>query len=243
MHLDVSIRKSLRAAAHRIDIDVRFVARADRVVLFGPSGAGKTLTLHAIAGLLEPDAGRIEFEGRRWFDGTLGLNVPARQRGIGLMFQDYALFPHLTVAENVGAVHARRWRGALEFAARKETDNLLAKFGLRSLRDAYPSQLSGGQRQRTALARAMAGNPRLLLLDEPFASLDEALRQTARNELLALQAEIRVPMVLITHDSRDVDALAQEIVAIDAGQVVEASGFAPRDPGPSEARPGVLARL
>jgi molybdate transport system ATP-binding protein len=228
MELDVSFRKSLTAANRRVDIDVRFASRARRLVLFGPSGAGKSLTLQAIAGLIAPDAGRIAFGGEVWFDAESRTERPARERGVGLMFQDYALFPHLTVAENVGATHARGWPRRMDAAAQREVDCLLHTFGLRPLADSYPSQLSGGQRQRTALARALAGSPRLLLLDEPFASLDETLRRSARNELLALQAQCDVPMVVITHDPRDVDALAQDVVALDAGRVVTMPDAAPK---------------
>jgi molybdate transport system ATP-binding protein len=228
MELSVSFRKSLTAANRRVDIDVRFTSRAERLVLFGPSGAGKSLTLQAIAGLIVPDTGRIAFGAEVWFDADSGIERPARARGVGLMFQDYALFPHLTVAGNVGATHQRGWPRKMDAAARREVDGLLHTFGLRSLADSYPSQLSGGQRQRTALARALAGNPRLLLLDEPFASLDETLRRSARNELLALQAQCHVPMVVITHDPRDVDVLAQDVVALDAGRVVTMPDAAPK---------------
>jgi len=228
MHLGVTFTKSLMAAHRRVDIDVRFSSRAERLVLFGPSGAGKTLTLQAIAGLVEPDAGCITFGDEIWFDAAAGTRLPARGRGVGLMFQDYALFPHLTVAENVGAVYARGWSRKLAPAAQREVEGLLDAFGLRSLRDSYPGQLSGGQRQRTALARALAGRPRLLLLDEPFASLDETLRRAARAELLAVQAQRRVPMVVITHDPRDVDALAQDVVALDAGRVVATPSEPPK---------------
>jgi molybdate transport system ATP-binding protein len=227
MRLDVSFRKTLAGSGRRVELDVSFGADADRLVLFGPSGAGKTLTLHAIAGLTSPDTGRIALDGDVWFDISSGIDVPARHRRVGLMFQEYALFPHLTVAGNVGAVYARPWIRGRSAAAVAEVERLLATFGLRAVRDAYPSELSGGQRQRVALARALAGRPRILLLDEPFAALDESLRTAARNELRAVQDACGVPMVVITHDPRDVDVLAQTVVTIDAGRVVasRASGL------------------
>jgi molybdate transport system ATP-binding protein len=230
MQLDVEIRKTLVARGRRVEIDVRFAAGAERLVLFGASGAGKTMTLQAIAGLVTPDDGRIAHAGDVWFDRAGRVDVPPRRRRVGLMFQDYALFPHLTVAQNVGAVHATRWSRLPAGAPRREVERLLERFQLAAMRDAYPAQLSGGQRQRTALARALAGTPRLLLLDEPFASLDETLRQAARDELLALQKQTGVPMVIITHDPRDIDALAQQVVHIDTGRVVDTPRVA-RDAG------------
>ena len=128
MRLEVEIRKSLAGAGRRVDIDVRFDSEASRLVLFGASGAGKTLTLQAIAGLVAPDAGRIVHDGEVWFDGNAGIDVAARRRGVGLMFQDYALFPHRTVAENIGAVHARRWTRAINDEAQSEVELLLERF-------------------------------------------------------------------------------------------------------------------
>ena len=194
-------------------------AASDALVIYGPSGAGKTLTLQCLAGFVAPDAGRIAIDGVRLFDAIEGINLPARARGIGYVFQDYALFPHLTVAGNIAASLQQGWLRRLDDAARARIEEMLGLFELTDLRHSFPSQLSGGQRQRTALARALATQPRLLLLDEPFAALDPASRDRMRAELIELRERLQVPMVLITHDPADLDLLARELVVIEQGRV------------------------
>jgi len=217
MQLRVAVTKYLQADRREFRLDVSFESDADITILFGPSGAGKTLTLQAIAGLLRPDQGAIRFGGRLLFDSAQRVDVPTRQRDIGFVFQDYALFPHLTVGQNVAFARSRGWRQA------RSTDTanrrLLESFDLAACADAFPAQLSGGQRQRVALARALAATPQLLLLDEPFAALDAPLRARLRGELLALQRSRSVPMVVITHDPDDVSALGGRVVLLQDGQV------------------------
>jgi molybdate transport system ATP-binding protein len=214
--ISIAVEKRLRADRREFRLDVRFDSDADVTVLFGPSGAGKSITLQAIAGLLRPDRGAIRIDGRLLFDSAQHLHVPTRERNLGFVFQDYALFPHLTVAQNVAFSTQRGW-----FNRRAETSSeLLAGFGLAAFAHAYPTALSGGQRQRVALARALAGKPRLLLLDEPFAALDAPLRARLRDELLELRARLGVPMIVITHDPDDVAALGGTLIAIDNGRVV-----------------------
>ncbi|HEX6834435.1 MAG TPA: ATP-binding cassette domain-containing protein, partial [Rudaea sp.] len=183
----------------------------------GPSGAGKTLTLLAIAGLVRPDEGMIRRDDVALFDSARRIDVPARQRGSGFLFQDYALFPHLTVAQNVAFARNTAW-----FNARaRGVDDLLAAFELEPLAGSYPAELSGGQRQRVALARALAAAPKLLLLDEPFAALDAPLRARLRGELLALRERFAISMVVITHDPDDVAALGGRVIHLAAGRVAE----------------------
>jgi molybdate transport system ATP-binding protein len=143
------------------------------------------------------------------------------------VFQDYALFPHRTVAQNVAAPFVRAWPRGMTAEAAERVERTLALFELNDIRASYPAQLSGGQRQRTALARALVGHPRLLLLDEPFAALDGMLRRRLRGELLAIQARHGVPMVLITHDPDDLAACAEAVVTIEAGRVVDVAVPAP----------------
>ena len=222
MRWDVAIRKTVGSGAHRFDLDVAFRSDVERLVLFGPSGAGKTMTLKAIAGLVRPDAGRIEMAGTTLFDAERGIDTPARQRDCGYLFQEYALFPHLTVRQNIAFGLATGWRNPRRDGGGAAVDRWLDALELRPFAARFPDQLSGGQRQRVALARALAGEPRALLLDEPFAALDEPLRNRLRAELAELQARLALPIVLITHDPADVEAFADDVVHIDAGTAIAA---------------------
>ncbi|MDE3089406.1 MAG: ABC transporter ATP-binding protein [Chloroflexota bacterium] len=183
------------------------------LVLFGPSGAGKTLTLNCLAGLVTPDRGAIHLGNRVLFDRAAGVNLPARARRVGYVFQDYALFPHLTVRENIsfgvrGAVSAR-------------VDEMLTLTRLGEFAARYPAQLSGGQQQRVALARALVTRPDLLLLDEPFSALDAPTRMELRRELLDLQREFKIPTVFVTHDLGEAYFLADRLAVIDRGKILQ----------------------
>jgi molybdate transport system ATP-binding protein len=217
MKLDVQMRMRLKAEDRLFQLDVAFQSAKDLIVIFGPSGAGKSVTFQAIAGLIKPERGRIVLDGRVLFDSNAGVNLPARERNVGYVFQDYALFPHLTVAQNVAFPLQRSlWDGDAGAAAVLE---FLAKFDLADLGASYPRQLSGGQRQRVALARALIRKPDILLLDEPLAALDPVLRGKTRGELLKLQQSFAVPMVVITHDPADVEALAEDLIVFEIGKV------------------------
>ena len=226
MRIDVDIVKRVRAAERRVEVAVRFSADTDRLALYGPSGAGKTLTLQMLAGLVRPDRGRIVVDGAPWFDASNRIDLRPRERRIGYVFQDYALFPHWTVAQNVSGAFARAWPQPLSVAQARRVDHVLRSFELAEVRDSYPSQLSGGQRQRTAVARALAGEPRVLMLDEPFAALDGMLRTRLRAELLGKQRDHGVPMILITHDPDDLAACADVVVALSDGRVVDVASSA-----------------
>jgi len=217
MKLDVQIRMRLKAEDRVFQLDVAFQSAKSLIVIFGPSGAGKSVTIQAIAGLITPDEGRIVLDGRTLFDATAAVNLAARERNVGYMFQDYALFPHFTVAQNVGfPLQHSLWNGNSGAAM---VQDFLAKFDLADLRASYPRQLSGGQRQRVALARALIRKPDVLLLDEPLAALDPVLRGKTRGELLKLQQSFAVPMVVITHDPADVEAFAEDLIILESGRV------------------------
>jgi molybdate transport system ATP-binding protein len=177
------------------------------VALVGPSGAGKSTVLNAIAGLVKPAAGRIACDDETWFDGERRVFVRPEERRVGLVFQDYALFPHLTVRQNI------------EYARRHAADEYLDRFKLRQLEDAKPGSLSGGERQRVALARALAREPEILLLDEPLAALDAHTKIDVRAELQQLLAGLELPTLLVTHDFEDAAALADQVSVIVEGRL------------------------
>jgi len=226
MDFDVDIEKRVAAPGRKFDVAVRFRVDADRLTLYGPSGAGKTLTLQMLAGLLRPDRGRIVAGGATWFDASAGIDLPPRARRVGYVFQDYALFPHWTVARNLAAAFVRGWPHRLSSARRARIERTLETFDLTEVRNSYPGQLSGGQRQRTAVARALMGRPKILMLDEPFAALDGMLKDRLRDELLATQVRHGVPFILITHDPDDLAACADAVVTLDYGSVVSVARLA-----------------
>jgi molybdate transport system ATP-binding protein len=222
MTLDIQLRKTVRAAERTFELDVSFRSDALRMVLFGPSGAGKSLTLQAIAGLITPDSGRISFNGRVLFDSTAGIRLPPQQRRVAYLFQDYALFPHLTVAQNIGFGLRQGWLPMRNPQQHPLVRQWMDAFRIENTAGSYPSQLSGGQRQRVALARALVAGPDLLLLDEPFAALDQSLRQHMRDELREMQQQLGLPMLTITHDPADVAALGDVVFTLQDGKVREA---------------------
>lgn len=229
---DLSLKKQLRTGVGPFTLEVGFRSAAQRLVLYGPSGAGKTQTLRMIAGITPPDSGWVRVAGRTLFDAAAGLNLSPQQRQVGYVFQDYALFPHLTVRQNIAFALRRGWRNPLRREPLPEADRWIEQFGLQDVAAQLPHQISGGQRQRTALARALVTRPTALLLDEPFAALDKALRHRLREELLELQMSLQLPLLLITHDEDDVDRLAQEVVQLDAGRV--RGSFTVPSPWPQE---------
>jgi iron(III) transport system ATP-binding protein len=188
------------------------VERGEVVALLGPSGCGKTTLLRLIAGFERPATGTVEIAGRA-VAGS-GTWVPPEQRGVGMVFQDYALFPHLTVAENVGFGLVRRARAA-------RTAELLSIVGLDGLGRRYPHELSGGQQQRVALARALAPSPELVLLDEPWSNVDPFLRESLRGEVTEIIRPLGVTVVLVTHDREEAFSLADRIALMREGTVVQ----------------------
>jgi len=211
-----ALRYDARMRLGAFEYDATFEADGEVVVLFGHSGAGKSLTLQAAAGLLTPDAGHIEIAGRTVFDRASNVNVQPQARNTGYVVQELALFPHMTVLENVAfGVHGTKQER--HSAAR----GLLGRLGLEGYEERRPGSLSGGQRQRVALARALAREVPLLLLDEPFSALDESLRRTLRAELLRLRAELGLTVVFVTHDLREAHLLADRLAVFDQGRILQ----------------------
>ena len=223
IHCDITAR--IRSLDSCFDLQASFSVQSKRIAFFGPSGSGKSLTLMALAGLLAPRCGTIILGERTFFDSHAKINIPAHKRRIGMVFQDYALFPHLTVRENVAFALKRIW-GPLRGAERARVEELLTLCDLLPLAKRKPSQISGGQRQRTALARALALNPDLLLLDEPFSALDQPLRQRMREELSVLLERFNLPMILVSHDLDDIDHFAQTLVAFGHGRILDVIDYA-----------------
>jgi molybdate transport system ATP-binding protein len=237
MKLAVDIRISLGVASRRFELEAAFQTTEDRVVLFGPSGAGKSVTMQAMAGLLRPDAGRIVLGDRVLFDKAAGIDVPARERRVGYLFQDYALFPHMDVERNVAFGLTGTLAHRMDTATAERVDRILQALHIEALRHNLPRELSGGQRQRVALARALVCEPEVLLLDEPFAALDASLRNRVRDELEDIRRRFAIPMVMISHDLEDVRRCADTVVLYRDGRVTQ---VAHRD-GSDDARLVALA--
>jgi molybdate transport system ATP-binding protein len=202
--------------AVEVTVDLRRPTdRFSVTVLFGPSGCGKTTTLRCLAGLERPEEGRIVFQEKTWFDARRREFLTPQQRDVGYLFQEYALFPHLSVAQNI----AYGLGGIPRPERRRRVGEMLDLFGLQDLGNRHPSQVSGGEQQRIALARVLVRRPRLLLLDEPLSALDQPTREQLRPELRRLLAEFGIPVILVTHDRIESMALADHLLVLDHGKV------------------------
>ncbi len=197
-------------------LQVKFAVERDILVLFGPSGCGKTTILRCIAGLLKPDRGRIMYDGQVFYDSETNAFVPPRFRGIGYMFQDYALFPHMNVKKNI-------WYGAKQSSTQaiEMYYKLMGLLKIEHLEKRYADQLSGGEKQRVALARALMAKPKILMLDEPMSALDNATRFELQSELRTLQEIWKIPFVLVTHDKDEAKTLGHRILFLNKGRQVD----------------------
>ena len=196
-------------------LNVSLTLQKGITVLFGPSGSGKTLTLHSVAGLVEPDSGVVRVNGEVYFDKKRGVNLPIHRRRVGYVFQESSLFPHMTVFENI----AYGISGLPPGDRKERVRRMIERMRLIGLENNFPHQISGGQKQRTALARALAASPLLLLLDEPFASLDNPVREKLRLDLLNIGREDHIPLIFVTHDVEEAFVLAEELVVLNDGRV------------------------
>jgi molybdate transport system ATP-binding protein len=204
-----------------LDLSVSFEAPGGATALFGPSGAGKTSVVNMIAGLLTPDRGAIALNGATMFDARVGINVPPPRRHIGYVFQEGRLFPHLSVRQNLD--YGRRMSG--QKADRDDFARIVKLLDIGRLLDRRPRLLSGGERQRVAIGRALLMRPRLLLLDEPLASLDFAHKREILPYLVRLRDEAAVPMVYVSHTAAEVRRIATHIVRLHSGRVVASGGL------------------
>ncbi len=221
--LDVHVTKHFDG----FTLDVSFTTHAAVTALMGPSGSGKSQTLRAVAGAMRPDRGRIALDGEPLFDAGAGIDVPPQAREVGYVPQHYALFPHLTVADNV----AFGLKPRNHPDARARVTEMLETVGLTGLDRRRPHELSGGQQQRVALARALILNPRILLLDEPFAALDTQIRHSLRQELADLQQRLGFRALLVTHDPEDV-VMAGECFLYENGRVIGEPTLLEPEPAP-----------
>jgi molybdate transport system ATP-binding protein len=217
----------LRVHIHRelplFTLDLRLDIGQEVLVLFGPSGSGKSMTLQSIAGLVTPDRGEVVLDERVLFrrgDGRPHTNMPPQKRGIGYVSQGYALFPHLTVLGNI------RYALGRDSAAREKAFALIRQMSLEHLADRYPRQLSGGQKQRVAIARTLARDPEVLLLDEPFSALDSGLRERLRSDLRTLQIERHLVVLCVTHDLEDAFALGDRVALLQDGELQQVGSVA-----------------
>ncbi len=212
--IEFDIKKKLLGAQGEFTLEVKLrVEQGEFVTLFGESGAGKTTLLRCLAGLADPDEGSIRVKGETWFDSAKPTMLPVQQRRVGYMFQDYVLFPNMSV------------RGNLEFAVRKGTSRqrvseLIEIMALGELQHRKPNTLSGGQQQRVALARALAAESRLLLLDEPFSALDQATKVRLQDEVLRLQRHFGLTTLMVSHDVSEVFRLSRRVLIIEEGRIV-----------------------
>lgn len=239
-HFEVDISKRVGSPRRYFNLRVRFATEGRRTVIHGPSGAGKSLLLQALAGLLGPDSGRIAFGGDVLYDSAAGVQVPARARRFGYLFQDYALFPHLDVRQNVAFGLDAGWRNPSAQQRHEAVERWLAAFELLEVAHQRPADLSGGQRQRTALARALVNSPRALLLDEPFSALDPALRQALRRELDQLLTRLDIPVLMISHDPDDLPWFGAQTLQLREGLLVPPEPAREVAPEPAPPAPGVV---
>jgi molybdate transport system ATP-binding protein len=211
-------RKRLRTAEGEMELSADLeLGEGEFAALFGRSGAGKTTLLRMLAGLARPDEGRIEAGGETWFDSARGIDLPPQRRRAGMVFQDYALFPHLTVRDNLRFALPDRGRDP---QGERRVEEILETFRLGGLRDRRPDTLSGGQKQRVALARALVVRPQALLLDEPLSALDLETRLELQDEIAAAQRRFGVTTLLVSHDMAEIFRLTRRVLCLERGRIV-----------------------
>jgi molybdate transport system ATP-binding protein len=212
--IEARLKKKLFSAQGDMLLDVKFsIRQGELVTLYGASGAGKTSVLRMLCGLTLPDEGSISVQGETWFDSKRKINVKPQRRNVGIVFQDYALFPNMTVREN------------LEYALEKQqshnlVDELLELMELTSLNNKKPGFLSGGQQQRVALARAIVRKPKVLLLDEPLSALDTTLRLKLQDYILRVHEQFQLTTIIVSHDILEVSRLSKHVFLMDHGKIV-----------------------
>lgn len=210
--ISVNVTKQLHSSSGFFNQDISFEGEPNTFnIIAGESGSGKTTLLRMMAGLTVPDRGRIIVNNKVWFDSKEKINLPVQKRKIGFVFQDYALFPNMTVKENIA------------YAANElsQVDELVEMIGLEKMKERYPDKLSGGQKQRVALARALARQPEILLLDEPFSALDERMRIELQEQLLKVFNHFNATVFMVSHDMAEIVKLASRVIMIDHGKLLK----------------------
>lgn len=214
----MTLRVAIRHPLERVTIDVEFTTNGGLTALLGPSGAGKTTILNAIAGVLQPQQALIEFDGVTLTDTSRAVFVPPHERHIGYVFQDSRLFPHMTVRQNLGF---GRWFATRRHRHTAPLDDVVSLLGLTPLLHRHPAKLSGGEKRRVALGRALLSGPRLLLLDEPLGSLEVSRRQEILPYLDRLIGELKLPAIYVTHDWNEIEGRAASIVRVQDGRLTK----------------------
>lgn len=211
--IKLNLQKQLDAESGKMKLDVDMtISKGSFVAIFGDSGAGKTSILRMLSGLINADSGRIEVENEIWFDGKSKINLKPQQRNIGFLFQDYALFPNMTVRENL--VYA------LEKGQNPQIiDDLISTIELKDLQNKMPANLSGGQKQRVALARTLVRKPKILLLDEPLSALDAKMRTRLQDYILKVHRQFKLTTILVSHNTSEVVKMADEVFILDQGEI------------------------
>ena len=209
------LHKTLNTAQGKLPLNVDFtIAKGEFISLYGPSGAGKTTILRMIAGLLAPDDGILCINDKEWFNRTKKISLTPQQRNVGMVFQNYTLFPNMTIRENLEyALHKRQDKSII--------NELIQVIDLEALQDRKPDTLSGGQQQRVALARALVQQPRILLLDEPLAALDKKMRATLQDYLLKVHRKYELTTILVSHDIAEVTKLSDRVLILDQGIITK----------------------
>jgi len=231
--IQFSAHRMLHTARGPLPLDISFDLETGKCLcLFGPSGAGKTTVLRIMAGLMTMDRGYLAVDGQVWYDGANRINRPPQARSVGMLFQDFALFPNLTVKQNISVGLSKHNPGPF-------LDEMLDLMDLRQLQNQKPRHLSGGQKQRVALARALARRPSVLLLDEPLSAIDESMRMQLQTYLAEIQRHYHCTTVLVSHHIPEIMELADEVLRIDQGQMVDKGR--PADLFRPQQRPGLLS--
>ncbi len=213
----MGLRVRLQKKVNGFALDIEWQIVNELAVLFGFSGAGKSMTLQLIAGLIKPDKGHVSLDEIVYFDSSAGTDSPPQERPFGYVFQDLALFPHMTVLQNILYGGANLPKNEKLDSARE----LISAFRITGFEDRYPREISGGQKQRVAFARALIRRPKLLLLDEPFSALDRPLRLEMRRFLREVRDDFNIPALLVTHDFEEAAAISDKIIVYEHGKIVQ----------------------
>lgn len=214
--LTVDIKKSLK----EFSLEAAFNADSEIIGIFGHSGSGKTTLLSCISGIITPDEGEIRFNGTVFFSSKEKINFPIQKRKVGYVFQDYMLFPHMTVKQNTRFGIMNKCAKEVP-GCNRSVKEILGLLKIIDLQERSPHELSGGEKQRVAIARALMISPSILLLDEPFSSLDEPLREKLQEEMMEIQKVFGIPFIWVSHDSREIERVSKKVIVLEKGKILK----------------------